>query len=379
MSEKQEEKNKFILISAGGTGGHMSPASALATNLKSRGFRVELITDERGKKFENMFKGLTIHVIKSGTAGPGIMGKVKGAINLAHGIIQARARIKILKPDLVIGFGGYPSFPAVYMAQKLDIPTIIHEQNAILGKANEMLAPNAERIAFSWPQSSGLEKEDQLRAVITGNPVRPEISELKDAEYPEISEEGNIRIFIMGGSLGASIFSDVIPAALSKLTEDERNKLEIVQQCREKEIEETEKRYTELGKKVTLRAFFDDVAEQYKQTHLFIGRSGASTVAELSVIGCPAIYVPYPHHKDQQQKKNADVMAGRGAAIVIEQRDFNAGTLSNKLREMIQKPEILQDMAENAKQGGEKSAARKLGNLVAAIVNSETVSKSFEK
>lgn len=371
-NKKPEAKQKFVLISAGGTGGHMSPASALAVNLKERGFHVELITDHRGIRFEKMFPDVPSHIIRSGTAGAGLMGKLKGALNLVHGMIQARAKLKILKPDLVIGFGGYPSFPAVYMAQKLEIPTIIHEQNAILGKANQMLAPNAERIALSWSQSSGLEKEDQLRAVITGNPVRKQIMDLAETPYPDIVENGTIRVFIMGGSLGASIFSDVIPAAIEKLSQEHRSRLDIIQQCREQDFEETQKKYENLGKHATLRTFFDDVDQQLRQAHLFIGRSGASTVAELAVAARPAIYVPYPHHKDQQQKKNADVIADRDAGIVMEQKNFTADSLAAKFREILDKPEILQEMATNAKKHGEKDAARKLGNLVAAIIASES-------
>ncbi len=365
-----DKKKYFILISAGGTGGHMSPAAALASDLISRDYHVELVTDERGKKFSSMFKDTPIHIVKSGTARAGIMGKVKGAFSLSLGILHALKLVHSLKPDLVIGFGGYPCVPAVFAAQKFDIPTILHEQNAVLGKANAFLAPNAERIALSMPSISGLEGDEKFRAVITGNPVRPEISALHDLDYkpPSDSDNDKFHILVMGGSLGASVFSDVVPKAMAKLSAPYRARLDIVQQCRDGDIENTRNIYEKAGIKANLVTFIDDVASELKDAHLVIARSGASTVAEVSVAGKPAIYVPYPHHKDQQQKKNAMAIADTGGAWVMVEDNFTPEKLSKKIEQFLQKPELLSNAALNAKSCGKADAAKKLGNLVTAIV-----------
>ncbi len=363
------DKKYFIIISAGGTGGHISPAAALADDLIKRGCRVELVTDIRGQKYASMFDGIKLHIIKSGTSFAGLMGKIKGAINLALGVLHAFKLVKSLKPDLVVGFGGYPSVPAVFAAQKLNIPTILHEQNAIIGKANIFLAPEAERIALSMPYVKGLEKDDQFRCVITGNPVRAEISELEGNVYPEISQTSEIRIFIMGGSLGATIFSDVIPNALSKLPQDQKQRLKIVQQCREADIEDARVLYENAGINAVLSTFFDDVAGELSKAHLFIGRSGASTVAEVSVIGTPAIYVPYPHHKDQQQKMNALPIVEKGGAWIIEEQDFTIDALLEKIEEFLKTPDLLSSAASHAKSCGNATAAKKLGNLVIAVAD----------
>ncbi len=367
-----DKKNHFVLISAGGTGGHMSPAAALADDLKSRGYRVELVTDNRGKKFEKMFKDIPTHVVKSGTSGAGISGKLKGGLNLALGIVHATGLIKKLKPELVIGFGGYPSFPAVYAAQRAGVPTVLHEQNAIIGKANSMLAGRADRIALSLPHSTGLDKEEKLRAVLTGNPVRPEIIALTDVDYIPLTDKGDLRILVMGGSLGATVFSKVVPAALSGLSGEYKKRLNIIQQCREADIEEAQKAYDDAGIKAQLSTFIDDVAGELEKAQLVIGRSGASTVAEVSVAGRPAIYVPYPHHKDQQQKKNADSIADQGGAWVMTEDGFTEEALLTRIETFFQNPDILTKAAQSAKECGKPNAAKKLGNLVTAIIEDYT-------
>ncbi|MGH1455875.1 MAG: undecaprenyldiphospho-muramoylpentapeptide beta-N-acetylglucosaminyltransferase [Alphaproteobacteria bacterium] len=366
------KKQYFVVISAGGTGGHMSPAAALADDLLKRGYRVDLVTDARGKRFDKMFKNITTHVVKSGTSGAGIIGKIKGALNLGLGLIHATILVKKLKPDLVIGFGGYPSFPAVYAAQKSGIPTILHEQNAIIGKANSMLAPRADRIALSLPNSMGLDKEEKLRAVLTGNPVRPDIISLYDKAYTAPKEKGEFRLLVMGGSLGATVFSKIVPATLAKLPIEYRDNLYVIQQCREADIEDVRAVYKDAGINANLSTFIDDVAGELEKSHLVIGRSGASTVAEVSVAGRPAIYVPYPHHKDQQQKKNADSIADQGGAWVMTEDGFTQDALLTRIETFFQNPESLAKAAANAKECGKPEAAKKLGNLVTAIIEDYT-------
>ena len=361
----------FILISAGGTGGHMSPASALASELIKRSVRVELATDTRGVKYKKMFPDIPIHVVKSGTAHAGILGKIKGAINLAIGILQGFSLVRKLKPDAVIGFGGYPSFPAVWAAQMTGIPTGLHEQNAIIGKANVMLAPKAKFIALSLPLPENMDFSNHItsKSEITGNPVRPEIIALKNAPYPDVREDGSLNIFVMGGSLGATVFSRVVPKALSCLGEDQKKHLNIVQQCREADLEESKALYEKSGiESVTLAPFFDNVAEKLKETHLFIGRSGASTVAEISIAGRPAIYVPYPHHKDQQQKRNAASVVDKGGAWVMEEKDFTSEALLERMKMLFDNLQTLPRAASRAKECGRANAAQDLADLSLKII-----------
>lgn len=361
--------SKLILISAGGTGGHMFPAAALAKDLLSRGFKVELVTDIRGKRFTESFGNIPIYVIQAGTLGSGMLGKISGVSGLALGIVQGLRLLGRIKPAVVVGFGGYPSFPAVYAAQRKKIPTIIHEQNAILGRANSVLAPRADRIALSMSHIHGLEEADVPRATVTGNPIREQIAALYSRPYPTLQADGTMRILIMGGSLGAHVFSNVVPKALSKLSPAYRARLEIVQQCRPDDLENVRAQYEQAGIKAELHTFIGNVPEQLALTHLVIARSGASTVAEVTTSGRPAIFVPYPHHEDQQQKINADAVADVGGAWVMTQNGFTPEALLARIETFLQNPETLFRAAENARSIGRPDAARRLGNLVTAMAS----------
>ncbi|MGH1403668.1 MAG: undecaprenyldiphospho-muramoylpentapeptide beta-N-acetylglucosaminyltransferase [Alphaproteobacteria bacterium] len=354
----------FIMISSGGTGGHMSPASALATELRQRGVRVELMTDSRGLRYSKMFDGLAIHEVRSGTAGAGLLGKVKGALNLGRGILSAFKILKTLKPDIVVGFGGYPSVPGVFAAQRLKIPTVLHEQNAIIGKANVFLAPKAKEIALSLPYVTGLETAEQKRVTVTGNPVRADIVALSEVAYAPLDENGPMNIFIMGGSLGATVLSEVVPRALSKLSDDYRKRLNVVQQCREADIDDARQVYEQSGITAELSPFIDDVADVLQKAHLVIARSGASTVAEVSIAGKPVIYVPYPHHKDQQQKRNADAVADEGGAWVMTEDGFTVDALFARIETFFQNSDILPNAAARAKTCGKPDAASALADIV---------------
>ncbi len=361
--------NKLVILSAGGTGGHVMPAQALALDLLSRGYKVEVITDKRGMKFSGAFENVPLHEIKAGTMGAGLKGKLIGGVNLALGILQAQKIIRRKQPAIVVGFGGYPSFPAVYAAQKAKIPTILHEQNAIIGKANAMLVQKAERIASSTPELRGIDENDRVRTIFTGNPVRSEIAALYTKPYPILDDDAQMRILVMGGSLGATVFSDILPKALSQLPANYRARLHITQQCREEDLESARKQYEAAGIEAVLSTFIDDVAGELENTHLVIARSGASTVAEVSTAGRPAIYVPYPHHKDQQQKMNADVIADSGGGWVMTENGFTAEAVLAKIETFLQNPETLFRTAEKARSCGRPDAARKLGNLVTAIMS----------
>ena len=362
-------ESKLILLSAGGTGGHMFPAAALAQDLVSRGYRVALVTDGRGKKFEKIFGDIPVHPIKAGTLGVGIWGKIRGAAALGVGMIQAGRLVEHLHPAVVVGFGGYPSVPAVYAAQRRKIPSIIHEQNAILGRANVFLAPRADRIALSIAHVEGLEEVDAVRAVVTGNPVREEIAALYAKPYPALQADGPLKIAVLGGSLGARIFSDVLPAAFAKLPAAYKARLEVTQQCREEDIDVVRVVYEQAGIKAHLATFFEDVPAILSSAHLVIARSGASTVSEVTTAGRPAVFVPYPHHKDQQQKKNADAVADAGGAWVMTQDGFTVEALLARVETFLQNPETLFRAAENARSCARPDAARRLGNLVTAIAS----------
>lgn len=347
----------------------MTPAQALGHDLLSRGYRVEVLTDKRGLQYASMFEGMPMHVLKAGTMGRGFAGKLSGLLNLGMGIIQAAMLIARLRPSVVIGFGGYPSFPGVFAAQQGRVPTIIHEQNAIIGKANAMLAPKSLRIALSLPVVAGLDETDKMRSVLTGNPVRSDIASLFTEPYPNVNSDGPLRIFVMGGSLGAHVFSDVVPKTLARLPAEYRQRLDVVQQCRAEDLEEARAVYEKAGIKAKLATFFDDVPSRLKQAHLVICRSGASTVAEVTTAGRPAIFVPYPYHKDQQQKMNADSVADAGGAWMMTESGFTQDALLARIETFLQTPEILFKAAEKARTCGKPDAARKLGNLVTAVIS----------
>tara|TARA_X000000950_G_scaffold95041_1_gene119776 strand:+ start:3105 stop:4223 length:1119 start_codon:yes stop_codon:yes gene_type:complete len=360
---------KPVLLSAGGTGGHVMPAAALAIELKKRGVDVQWVTDPRGLKFKPHFKGIKVHTLQSGTLGAGVIGKIKGAAKLLFGLLQAQKLIRQMDPAIVVGFGGYPAFPALYAAQRAKIPTLLHEQNAIIGKANDMLAPKANLIASSVPELQGIDKETRAKTLYIGNPVRAEIAALKSESYPALDEKGSLNILVMGGSLGATIFSEVLPQALSKLPKDQKKRLNITQQCREEVFEVTQEAYEAAGISVNLVPFVEDVAGELAKAHLFIGRSGASTVAEVTAAGRPSIFVPYPHHKDQQQKRNADVIADAGGAWMMTQDGFTPEAVLARIETLLQNPESLLKAAQNAKNCGMPEAAQNLADALMGIIS----------
>lgn len=359
---------KLVLLSAGGTGGHMFPAAALARELLSRGYSVEVVTDARGKKYESGFGGAPFYVVQAGTPGGGLVGKIRGGAKLGIGIAQAFRLLGRLRPAVVVGFGGYPSVPAMAAAQVRRIPTVVHEQNAIMGRANALLAPRAARIALSLSHTRGLKETDSARVIVTGNPVREDIAAISARPYPAPEKDGTLRLFVMGGSLGARILSDVVPAALAKLPPAHRARLDVTQQCREEDLSAVRGIYESAGIMARLETFFDDVAGIISQAHLVISRSGASTVAEVAVAGRPAIFVPMAH-ADNQQKINADIVSDAGGAWVMTQNDFTVEALLPRIESFMQNPEILSRAAEAARGCGRPDAAQALGNVVAVIAS----------
>lgn len=352
---------RTIMLSAGGTGGHLFPAEALAQELLRRGHRVIIVTDKRGHAFKSLGDRVDIHVVSAATLSGGIVGKMKAAARMARGVVQARGLLRKTRPDLVIGFGGYPSVPAVLAAQLSGVPTLLHEQNAVLGKANALLADYARAIATSLPDTRGVKAKNAAKIVNTGNPVRDAIAAARDAAY--VTGE-DFNILITGGSQAAKVFSDIVPQAVAQLPEDIRRRLRIVQQCREDAVDVTRKAYEAQGVTAEIKSFFNDMADRLKACQLFIGRSGASTVAEVAAVGRPAIFVPYPGHADMQQKHNADAVAARGGAWVILQQDFTAAALAKHLQDVIANPAQLQAAAAASRACGGTAAAAKLADVV---------------
>ena len=358
------ESSRLILIAAGGTGGHLFPAEALAEVLVNRQHRVALVTDTRVDAWVERFPG-EVHVITSGTVtGAGIMAKLRGLWRLVRGVFQARALIRKLQPAVVVGFGGYPTVPPVLAAKSAGLPTLIHEANAVMGRANRFLAPRVQRIA------TGLELKDNAfpdKTVVTGNPVRKPVLIAKSTEFPGLPPGGMVRLLVFGGSQGARVMSDVVPNAIQNLPEATRKRLHVTQQARDEDVFRVSKIYEKLGVPHQVEHFFDDLPKRMAESHLVIGRSGASTVSELGVIGRPAILVPLPGALDQDQAANAHILAEAGAAVVIPQTAFTPVSLADLLQRLVEDPERLQRMAMAARGTGVSDASARLATEVLSI------------
>ena len=367
------DKKPHVVLASGGTGGHLFPAESLARKLLDKDCEVTMITDSRGKVFENLSGQVHVQSIRAATMKPGLPAKIKAMMNIGIGILQASFFLIKKRPDVVIGFGGYPSFPTVFAAQKLGIKTILHEQNAVLGKANAWLAPGAKVIATSLPDVGGLSDKDKSKAVLTGNPVRAEICEYRDAPYTAPKEDGVLNIFVLGGSQGAQIFSEIIPTAMEKLPDSLKPRINLVQQCRADDIEAVRSRYKRIGIEAELESFFSDVPGRLNKCHLYIGRSGASSVAELAVIGRPAIFIPLMINPDQ--KANADAIADAGGGWVMLQEGFTPEALVTRIETFISLPQSLEQVAKASHACGRPEAAEELAKLVLSEIRAKIKSK----
>lgn len=358
-----------IVLVAGGTGGHVFPAEALANELRARDLTLALFTDHRGEAFGGTLGSITTHQIRAGrVSGGGVIGRARGLVDLALGGMQSRRLLATLKPAVVVGFGGYPTVPPMLAAVSLGIPTVIHEQNALLGRANRLLAPRVRAIATAFAEVGGMKPVDRSKAVMTGNPVRPGVRALRDQPYPALTNDSPIHLLITGGSQGATVFSDVVPAALARLPEAMRRRLRVSQQSRAEDIERARAAYAGTDIQVELATFFSDIPERLARTHLVVCRSGASTIAELTTAGRPAILVPYPHAMDDHQTVNAKAIEAAGAAHVIAQPDFTAETLTARLKLLFAQPQTLSRMAQHARDYGQPDAAANLAALVISLL-----------
>lgn len=358
----------LIILAAGGTGGHVFPAEALASELLDRGYRLGLITDKRGHAYGGALGKLeTYRISAGGIAGRGVMGRLRGLLELGWGVLQARSLLKKLQPAAVVGFGGYASVPTMFAAVQTGIPTALHEQNAVLGRANRLLAPRVSRVAASYDHVKYL-SASKGKLVHTGMPVRANIAALRDRPYVTPDIDGPVRLLVLGGSQGARILSEVVPAALAGLPEALRRRIEISQQCRPEDLEAVRAAYEGTGIQATLDSFFHDVPERLAQAHLVIARSGASTVAELTALGRPAILVPYPYAIDDHQTANAHAIDEAGGAWLMPQDAFTAEALAARLESVLSLPSTLAKAAACARAAGRPDAAARLADTVTGLL-----------
>jgi UDP-N-acetylglucosamine--N-acetylmuramyl-(pentapeptide) pyrophosphoryl-undecaprenol N-acetylglucosamine transferase len=358
-----------FVLAAGGTGGHMIPAHALAAELRARGHGVLLITDERGARFPGLFEGVPVHVLPAGRLGGGPIGLLKALGAVVKGRGEAKRLYREHRPDAVVGFGGYPAFPSLLAASSMNIPTVLHEQNAVLGRVNRLLAGDAEAIGTAFSRIDRLKPKFQDKAVLVGNPVRVEIAKLGELPFPPFDEVAPLKILVTGGSQGASILSKVVPAGLGMLAPQLRRRLQVVQQCRPEDIERVRGQYADLGIPAELMTYIEDMPDKFADAHLVIGRAGASTVAELSVAGRPAILVPFAAATDDHQTANAREMVQAGGARAIQEASFTPEVLARQIEALALDPIALANAAARALSVGRPHAARDLADLVERIAN----------
>ncbi len=357
-----------IVVAAGGTGGHLFPAAALGHALMARGFEVHLVTDERAERYGSDFPAREIHKIAAASPSGGpVLSRARAVVTLAQGTFTARKLLRKIAPGAAVGFGGYPAVPPLLAAAWLGIPTLLHESNAVIGRANRFLVPRVDVIAKGFEVLDGLPEKLAARAQRTGNPVRPMVLEAARTPFPDWSG-GQLKILVTGGSQGARIFSDIVPQALALVPEEIRSKLSLVQQARGEDEERVRRAYAGLGVDAEVKPFFPDLPARMAQAHLVIARSGASTVSELAVIGRPAILVPLPHALDQDQAANAQQLAAAGAATIAAQSVFSPQWLATSLIEAQADIGRLAVRAAAAKKVGVPDAAERLAGLVQGLI-----------
>jgi UDP-N-acetylglucosamine--N-acetylmuramyl-(pentapeptide) pyrophosphoryl-undecaprenol N-acetylglucosamine transferase len=364
----------IVLLAAGGTGGHLFPAEALAHELKAGGWAVHLVTDSRAERFAGKFPADEIHVVPSATIGSkNPISVVKALWTLWTGIRAARKLLARLRPKVVVGFGGYPTVPPLLAATGRGVPSMIHEQNAVMGRANKALASRVKAIAGGFlPETGG---PYAAKTVTTGNPVRPAVLEASTLAYEASEGHGEFRLVIFGGSQGAQFFSTALPAAVAALGAAEKSRLRVTQQARPEDRDAVVAAYAGIGVPADVSPFFGDMAARIAGAHLVICRSGASTVSELSVIGRPSVLVPYPYALDHDQAANAASLAANGGARVIAQSELSTERLSGIIADAMADPQGMAAMAANARKAGKPDAARLLASMVESIAGGRTIAQ----
>ena len=356
---------RVAVVAAGGTGGHLFPAEALARELGARGWRVVLATDSRGAQYAGEFPAEERLALEAATFRAGdLVAMARAAFAIQAGVNRARKAYRRLRPAVVCGFGGYPSLPALLAARGRRIPTVIHEQNSVLGRVNRYLAPRVDAVACAFPILGKATPRIAARTRTVGNPVRPAIRELYGRPYPE--PDPSVRLLVTGGSQGARLLSEIVPDAVRLLPEDLRVRLRVEQQTRMESMEFARRAYSEAGVEAEVAPFFRNMAKRLDEAHLVIGRAGASTVCELAVAGLPSILVPLAISADNHQWFNAKVLVDAGAAVSLDERGLTAERVAGVLREMIEAPGELARRSAATRAVARPDAAEKLADLVEA-------------
>ena len=347
-----------IILSAGGTGGHLFPAQALAGELRRRGRKIVVMTDARFANYTTSFPGVRIETVSSAP-----LNSVLAPFKIAAGVVEAFAKLLRLKPAAVIGFGGYPSVPVMLAATLARRPTAIIEQNAVVGRANRLVMNQVRRVAAAFPIAR-FAPRDKTKIVLTGNPLRPDVIALWGTAYQPPATDGPLNLLVFGGSQGAHAFSEIVPAAVTRLPHALKKRLRLVQQCRPEDIETVRTIYANAEIQAELGPFFQDLPRRMAMAHLVIGRAGAGTVAELMAIGRPAILVPLPHALDDNQTPNAEILSRAGAGWTIAQRDLAPDSLARMLAAVFAAPADLARRAALAHSLAVPNAAEKLADMV---------------
>lgn len=351
-----------IALAAGGTGGHLFPAVALARELLARGHEVTVLTDPRGAKFD---AGVQVRSVPASRLAGGLAAKLAGALQLLRGVAASAWHLKRDRVDLLVGFGGYPSVAPVLAARLTGVPVVLHEQNAVLGRANAQLARHAKLMATSFPEVDGLSGRAQR---LTGNPVRAEAVAARAVPFRAPEDDGPFHLLVFGGSQGASIFADVVPAACALLPERLRARLRVTQQARPEDVAATESAYAGIGIAAEVAAFFNDLPARMAGSHLIVARAGASTVAEVLTVGRPAVLVPYPHAMDDHQTANARAVDEAGAAWLMPQTAFTPEALARRLETALTLPACTAKVAARAFSLGRPDAAAYLADAAESVL-----------
>ncbi len=342
----------------------MLPAYALAGELIARGHRVALVSDDRGLRIPGAPAELETHILPAGRVHGGPVGWVKAALAIRKGRRMGIDLIREFDPAVVVGFGGYPSLPSLLAARAAKRPSVIHEQNAVLGRTNRLMAGRVDAIAVAYRNIHRFPEKLAMKRHLTGNPVREEVIAIREDGFPPLPEDGVFRLLVVGGSLGATILSEVVPAAIAMLPRALLDRLQVVQQCREDDLAAVRAKYAELGVAAECAPYIADLPERLRWAHLFIGRAGASTVAELACAGRPALFVPYPHAMDDHQTYNVVDLVEAGGAQSIPQPQFTPAAVAKQIQRFALEPGAIEDAAEKAASCGLPDATRVLADLV---------------
>jgi len=358
---------KVVVIAAGGTGGHLFPAAAFAEEMFRRDWRVVLMTDARGRRYAEGFPAERIEDVAAASINANPFTAIPAAFKIMRGISEAKARFAELPPSLVAGFGGYPSFPALMAARAKKTPILIHEQNSVLGRVNRSMAGSAAIVACGFERLDRLPQSAEARKRVVGNPVRSPILAVRERPYPEAPAGGRLNILIIGGSQGARLFGEVIPAAIALLPPPLRARLTVVHQVREEQVADAKKVYKKANVDAEVAPFFTDMGQRLGATHLVISRAGASSVTELQVAGRPAILVPFAAAADDHQTANAEGLTSVGAADIFTEGEFEPGALAALLERRLADPHGLAVRAAAARASAKPEAAKSLADLAESI------------